>query len=427
MVGLGETYIPAFALALGLGQIMAGLVVAVPLLAGAVVQLATPAMVRRLGSLRRWVVVCAAVQAASFAPLVAAALAGRMPAAALLLVVTVYWAAGLGTGPAWNTWVGRLVPGRLRARFFARRSRQAQVSLLLGVVAGGGALHVAAAHDLVLAVFALLFVLACLSRTISVAFLVSQSDPRGPPLNHHAVSTRELVRRARFSADGRLLVYMILVQAAVQISGPFFTPYMLGELSFSYAEYLLVIATAFGAKVASLPVIGLLAHRFGAQRVLYACGVGIVPLSALWIVSGSLNYLLVVQVIAGAIWAGYELSTFLLLFERIDESERTSVLTMFNLASALATVGGALVGATLLAAQGLGGTAYHVVFGCSSAARFVTLLFLIPLGRATVEAALISTRPLGARPNTGSIDAPIVVSLTRESAEEHSAPSGEPD
>jgi hypothetical protein len=95
---------------------------------------------------------------------------------------------------------------------------------------------VAAAHDLVLAVFALLFVLACLSRTISVAFLVSQSDPRGPPLNHHAVSTRELVRRARFSADGRLLVYMILVQAAVQISGPFFTPYMLGELSFSYAE-----------------------------------------------------------------------------------------------------------------------------------------------------------------------------------------------
>jgi cyanate permease len=103
MVGLGETYIPAFALALGLGQIMAGLVVAVPLLAGAVVQLATPAMVRRLGSLRRWVVVCAAVQAASFAPLVAAALAGRMPAAALLLVVTVYWAAGLGTrGRRWR-------------------------------------------------------------------------------------------------------------------------------------------------------------------------------------------------------------------------------------------------------------------------------------------------------------------------------------
>jgi MFS family permease len=414
MVGLGETYIPAFALALGLGEITAGLVVAIPLLAGAVLQLAAPALIRRLGSLRRWVVLCAAVQAASFVPLVAAAAAGRLSAAALFLIATVYWAAGLGTGPAWNTWVGRLVPGRLRARFFARRSRQAQVSVLLGVVAGGAALHLASAHDVVLVVFAVLFLLACLCRTISVAFLARQSEPRDLPQNHRAVSARDLLRRARSSADGRLLLYMVLVQAAVQVSGPFFTPYMLGQLSFSYAQYLLLIATAFGAKVASLPAIGLLAHRFGAQRVLFVSGVCIVPLSALWICSDSLGYLLVVQLVAGAIWAAYELATFLLLFERIDESERTSVLTMFNLANALATVGGALVGAALLGAQGLGATAYHVIFGCSSAARVVTLLFLVRLGRGGAQAGLIATRPLGVRPNTGSIDAPIVVSLPEE-------------
>jgi MFS family permease len=217
---------------------------------------------------------------------------------------------------------------------------------------------------------------------------------------------------------------MILVQAAVQVAGPFFTPYMLGQLAFSYGEYLLVIATAFAAKAASLPMIGLLAHRFGAQRVLYASGVGIVPLSALWILSDSLGYLLVLQLLAGVIWAAYELATFLLLFEKIDESERTSVLTMFNLANALAMVGGALVGAALLAAQELGGAAYHVVFGCSAAARVVTLLFLIRLGRVTAEAAQIATRPLGARPNTGSIDAPIVVSLVDEGAPE---PTPAPD
>jgi MFS family permease len=124
------------------------------------------------------------------------------------------------------------------------------------------------------------------------------------------------------------------------------------------------------------------------------------------------GYLLVVQVVAGAIWAGYELATFLLLFEKIDESERTSVLTMFNLGNALALVGGALVGAALLGLQGLGPGAYHVVFGCSALARVTTLLLLIPVGRTTVKAAPIATRPLGVRPNTGSIDAPIVVTVT---------------
>jgi MFS family permease len=288
------------------------------------------------------------------------------------------------------------------------------VLVLLGVVAGGAALQVASAHDVVMPMFALLFLAACLSRIVSAAFLFRQSEPAGLPRNHRVVSVRELLRRVRSSADGRLLAYMIFVQAAVQISGPFFTPYMLGQLSFSYAQYLLLIATSFVAKAASLPALGLLAQRYGAQRILYLSGVGIVPLSALWILSDSLAYLLVLQLVAGVIWAGYELSAFLLLFEKIDESERTSVLTVFNMAIALATVGGAAVGAVLLSAQGLGATAYYVIFGCSGAARAVALLLLVRLGRLETEVAQVATRPLGVRPNTGSVDAPIVASLPEE-------------
>jgi MFS family permease len=417
MVGLGETYVPAFALALGLGEIAAGLLVAVPLLSGAVLQLAGPLVIRRLGSLRRWVIICAAVQAASFLPLVAAAVAGRLPTAAIFLIVTVYWAAGLATGPAWNTWVGRLVPGPLRAKFFAVRSRQAQVLVLLGVVAGGAALQLASARDVVMPTFALLFAAACLSRTVSAAFLSRQSEPAGLPRSHQVVSLRELLRRVRSSADGRLLAYMLFVQAAVQVAGPFFTPYMLGQLSFSYAQYLLLIATSFAAKAASLPAIGLLAHRFGSQRILYLSGVGIVPLSALWIVSDSLGYLFVLQLLAGVIWGGYELATFLLLFEKIDESERTSILTVFNVANALALVGGAAVGAVLLSAQGLGAAGYHVLFGGSGALRIISLLLLARLGRVEGAAVQMATRPLGVRPNTGSVDAPIVASLQDETPE----------
>src|SRR6478609_5003082 len=56
MVGLGETYFSAFALAIGTGQTFAGLLATLPQMAGALLQLASPWGVKKLGSHRRWIV-----------------------------------------------------------------------------------------------------------------------------------------------------------------------------------------------------------------------------------------------------------------------------------------------------------------------------------------------------------------------------------
>src|SRR5688572_7535190 len=65
MVGTGETYIAPFAVALGTGGISTGLLTSLPIFAGALLQLATPAMVKRLKSHRKWVVACAVTQGLS--------------------------------------------------------------------------------------------------------------------------------------------------------------------------------------------------------------------------------------------------------------------------------------------------------------------------------------------------------------------------
>src|SRR5262245_20224751 len=65
MVGIGETYFAAFALALGTGETIAGLVATLPMLAGASLQLATPFFLSRTRSYKRWVVTCVSLQAAS--------------------------------------------------------------------------------------------------------------------------------------------------------------------------------------------------------------------------------------------------------------------------------------------------------------------------------------------------------------------------
>src|SRR6185436_2615670 len=107
-----------------------GLVASVPLLGGALLQLASPWGVRRIGSYRRWVVACVAAQALCYVPLALAALRGAAPTAAIYLVAMLYWAAGMAAGPAWNAWVGCIVPDRLRAPYWAGRTRWALASLL---------------------------------------------------------------------------------------------------------------------------------------------------------------------------------------------------------------------------------------------------------------------------------------------------------
>ncbi|MCI0363094.1 MAG: MFS transporter [Phycisphaerales bacterium] len=430
MVGAGETYLPAFVLALGMGELMAGLVASIPMLAGALLQLVSPAAVRRLGSHKRWVVLCALAQAASFLPLIVAALSGRIQPFAVFAIAALYWGAGMATGPAWNTWVGTLVPVRIRAHYFARRSRAAHMAVLAGLAIGGIGLQVGASLHKPLLAFALLFLLSGTCRFLSAALLAGQSEPIPLSTNHREVPWREFLGRFRHQPDGRLLLYMLATQIAVQISGPFFTPYMLGEMKLSYGNYLLLIATSYSSRILVLPALGGLVRRVGVRRVLWLAGLGVVPLSALWVVSDSMLYLFVVQLFAGAVWAAYELATFLMLFETIREEERTSVLTTYNLAHAFATVGGASLGGFLLTHFGTGHAAYMAIFAISGSIRIFTIFLLARAARGfpvptEPQPTTLPTRVLAVRPNLGSIERPILPALPEPAVARAGAPSAE--
>ncbi len=187
MVGIGETYLPAFVLALSGSQLACGLVSTLPLVVGAVLQLASPWLLRTCGSYRRCVALSAALQAATFVPLLAAALTGRMGMLAVFALVSVYWATGLAANGPWNAWIETLVPAPLRTRYFAGRSRINQWGIVAGYLAGGIALQAADRVGVTVAVFAVLFSLAAVSRLVSVTLLTMHREPQ-PPRRTPAVS-----------------------------------------------------------------------------------------------------------------------------------------------------------------------------------------------------------------------------------------------
>jgi MFS family permease len=418
MVGLGEAYVPAFALAAGLGEVVSGLVATVPMLAGACLQMVTPAAVRHLGSYRRWVVICARLQALSFVPLILGAAAGKVGLPWVGLATVAYWGFGMSTSPAWNAWVTSLVPLEIRAGFFARRARAAQAALLGGLVIGGLALQHGRSKGVELPVFAILFGAAMVSRLVSSGCLAAQSEARGLVASHRSFGSTAPWRRLRTAGSARVLAYLLGMQATTNIAAPYFTAYMLGPLELSYGGFMGLVAAAFAARVVVLPLLGHFAHRRSARNLLWLGGIGIVPLPVLWLVSHNFYYLLALQLFGGVAWGAIELATTLSFFEGIGESDRTSVLSVFNLVNAVAIAIGALAGAQLFTWLDGSASSYGWLFAISSAGRFLTLALLRRTPSATRVPEGIRLRTLAVRPSGVAVQRPILASLDGEDTAE---------
>lgn len=435
MVGTGETFFAAFALSIGLGEVAAGLVASLPLLAGGLLQLISPRAVLLVGSEKRWVVGCAALQSLTFIPLVVAAAYGSISLGALLLVASLYWACGLASGPAWNTWMQSVVPSRVRANYFASRTRTSQLTTFVSFVAGGMVLEWARGTGSELFAFALLFCGAAAFRMLSVAYLTQHHSlidphrqgrqPRRQRGEAAALTIDPAAGAASLdSTDGiaplgrRLLAYLVVMQGMVQISGPYFAPFMLEKLQYSYGHFVALLAVAFAAKAIAFPIWASLARRRSAGWLLWVGGCGIIPGSILWVISQNFLWLVGVQIVSGALWAAYELGFFLLFFEMLPIRQRTKMLTLYNFANTLAWCGGSLIGAGILAYSGASHGAYMLLFALSSLGRGAAVVLLIravplrtPVLRAVplrVTVRTLGVRVLGLRANGGGVDIPIV-------------------
>ncbi|MFA6046193.1 MAG: hypothetical protein WC718_14510, partial [Phycisphaerales bacterium] len=266
MGGVGETYIHKFAYSLGLGEVAAALIATVPVVLGAVLQLASPRLLKRVGWYARWCSLTAWVQGAMYLPLAGVALAGpklmawlesqhAKPLAGVLVfaIVTLYWAASLACGPAWSTMAGALVPQRLHANYFAWRNRWLQLATLSGILLNGAFFGVTDADGTegegVLGRFAIVFAVAAGLRFVSAYYLGRYSHPRQTPAEERIVSARELVSRLRESPSGRWMLYVAGAHIATQMAQPLLNPFMLKQLALPGVKYSVLLAAWYGGKM----------------------------------------------------------------------------------------------------------------------------------------------------------------------------------
>ncbi|HTL33885.1 MAG TPA: MFS transporter [Kofleriaceae bacterium] len=378
MVGTAETYLPAFGLALGMSAVSAGLIASVPLFAGGVLQLVAPRWIARVSSMRGWIAASTAIQALAFIPLIILALTHTTSTPLVFAVVSLYWAAGNCAAAGWMPWMARVVPQRLRGKFFGRRQGLVQATTLVGLIGAGVALHTFAnqSGDGPMWIYAGMFGLAMISRLVSAICLLRMG--RGvDPTPRRRTSLRSLPPKLWRTPRGTLIGYLVAMGAAAAVSGPFLTPYLLLQEHLDYAQYCAFTATIFVVKVVMLPVIGRLIPRVGLRRVLTISAIAIVPIPFMWLFANSFWWFIAMQAYAGVAWAGFDLGMLMALFDADDDSERISLQVMFSALQAIGTAGASLLGGFTLGMFGADHSAYLIVFMMSAAARIAATTMLV--------------------------------------------------
>ncbi|HVU53003.1 MAG TPA: MFS transporter [Polyangia bacterium] len=360
----GGAVLTGWAIHLRVGTLVTGIVVALPQLAQ-VAQIPGAWTTAWLGHRRACIgfVLAARLVALPLALLpfwrppqaTAGALLIAVASAAALLAV-------LGNN-AWTSWMGELVPRRIRGRYFGRRAGLCTAG---GAVASAGAgllLDWARPRGLEGAALAALQVVAGAVGVTTAILMARQHDP-SPLVEVPPRSLRPALRPFGDRSVRGLLAYLAAWNLAVGVAGSFFSLHMLQNLRMGFTLIALHGAALATARVVAAPLWGRAIDRLGARPVLATCSFGIAAIPLIWFFAtpARLWPLAFDALSAGVLWGGHSLATFALPLSVTPRRGRPHYLAAFSLTSgvsfSLATaLAGALAGA-LPARFALGGHAF---------------------------------------------------------------------
>ena len=375
MVALGETFLVAYGLSLGIHERNAAIIGTLPVVFGSMCQMIVFRCAKSLVSARHWVVFCAAVQAIVLFCLPIAKMLGGYNYAFLILGASIYWAASFSAGPVWNGWVTSILPVERQKRFFYRRNAIAQLGILSGILAAGIILRQLQPSSFG---YPTIFMLAGVFRLISCFYLSQQPDSTDYPFLRVSVIGERSIRMLHQPFVRAGLLFSFFTNYAAYISAPFFSPYMLKNLALGPTDYSILMAVSFFARSLSGHFLEKMLKVRQNQTVLKVGVIGVISLPYLWTLSDRYFFLVGLQVLSGFFWGCHELGMTMLLVEKIDKASRLRILSMTNLVAALGMASGCLSGWLIAGADTIPKETYHLLFAVSSLLRLIPVMFLLP-------------------------------------------------
>lgn len=251
--------------------------------------------------------------------------------------------------PAFFSWIGDLVSGKYRGRFFSKRNLLRGFVSVVVSIAAAFFLDYAQKQGFLMFGFITLFSLALLTRLICVKSLKKQYEPKLKIKKGNYFSFWDFIINARKNNFGRYAIFKSLLNFAASISAPLLAVYLLRNLEFSYIIYIIVIFSGTVFSLVVLELWGKFSDRYGNYRVLSITSLIVPTLPILWILSPSPVYLILIpSLISGVSWAGFNLAESNFAYDNISHEKRGLAISYFRMLNGIGIFLGAGLGALLI-------------------------------------------------------------------------------
>jgi HEAT repeat protein/sugar phosphate permease len=385
-----------FALHLGATPFVLGLLAALPAIMG-LLQLPASLYVEKRGERRTFVATAALIGRLCWFPLLLIPFflpaPWRIPAFLILLSLSSAFLTVVV--PAWTSWMSDLVPETSRGQYFGRRNMIAGIVAMLVPLPAGAFLDQAVKfHRFNPSLgFSVLFGLACIAGVMCWLLLLRQPEP---PMQKRAEivnpwkSLGEPLAQPVFRA---FLLFAATTVVGQSLAGQFFVAWQLDTkaLHLDYLTFQLLGAVAQGGSLATMPLWGYLADKYGPRPVLALTSVGVLISPVIWIFTTPQNPLwvniiliVVLNICAGVSWAGFGLAQFNLLLGTAPPERRATYMAVFSAATGVLGFIAPLVGGFLM--ERLAGSSfslgsvvfnnYKTLFLITIAVRLLAIFFL---------------------------------------------------
>jgi len=395
MIGFGESFFSAFAVFLKATNLQLGLLSSLPQTLGSLFQMFTNRLIKLFKSRKKLVYISALLQALMYIPVALVFFFGTFRVMHLIIFLCFYWVFGTISNPAWNSWIGDLVNEKERGSYFGRRNRVMGFLSFASLLAAGYILQrFSSSASMEYLGFAVIFSLAMFSRIFSFIYLMKAYEPEYTIAPESHFSFIDFIKQARFTNYGLFVIYLCFINFGVYVSAAFFTPYMLYELKLSYGIFTIITAAAMIMKFVMMPVWGNLSDKYGTKKVLTLAGFLMPVVPVLWIFSANIWYLILIQLYAGFIWAGFDMASFNFIFDSTSQKKRATCVAYYNVLNGIAILLGAIIGGFIVRYNNLFWSKYFLVFIISFIVRYIASLVFIPKIREVRVVEEISNRKL---------------------------------
>jgi len=347
MFGLSENYLSAMAVFMGFSALQISILNSFPQLIGAFAQLGTQSFAKLFKSVKTFVVSLAVVQSLMWLVLIYIISITNSYIAILLWSVAYYTIASI-IGPAWISWMGYLVPLRIRSNYHANRNRIIHSIIFISILLGGFILKIF--NDNMILGFIIMFAAGSIGRLLSSYFLAKKNNE----------DSLDLDKSYRFSYIVKdktktvFIIYNTFIHFSVMFLGPLFTIYILRTMELSYFVLTLCMVSWWVGNVFSSRMWGRVAKKRGNLYLLKLTTILMCILPALWISvyyfdeNGRVLVSLIINLLAGITFSGFGLSSFNIVYEISEKDEVIKFSSLLNCLKGIGVFVGSLIAGSIV-------------------------------------------------------------------------------